>query len=408
VRTILTAILLALAQGDPTPLETRVAGYAQQLRDDGTRERARDRLVHLGKPALALLEKLDVETALLSSIRQEIAFNESLGASYGPPRTFTFDGAEETLGGLLSRLETGGGVTFHKNSLDLSQKFSVRLDDVPFWEALDEVCKKAAIWYYPATDPLYLNGGVASAKPRVYYGPVMIVMDRISQQRKVAFDRIDSEYLIRLMCVWEKTASPLGPTGRFHLTQVTDDTGASLISPPKPPGPPRPVMAVRIAGQGVDLGGLLAPSPDAKKLARVEGTLELEFPARVDELRIEVKTENPTATREIEGAVVDLRSFAPQSSWGAAAEFQIKFADLKEAAKFRIGTGDVEFVSPGDVKRSGWIGTTSRDADKGLFTFIAHYRHGGRQELPKEIRLRIPRGSVIKNIPFCFKDVELK
>jgi hypothetical protein len=60
------------------------------------------------------------------------------------------------------------------------------------------------------------------------------------------------------------------------------------------------------------------------------------------------------------------------------------------------------------VKRSGWIGTTSRDVDKGLFTFTAHYRHGGRQELPKEIRLRIPRGSVIKNIPFCFKDVELK
>jgi hypothetical protein len=408
VRTILTAILFALAQGDPTPLDTRVSSYAQQLRDEATRDRARDRLVHLGKPALAHLEKLDVDPAVLSSVRQEIAFNESLGASYGPPRTFTFDGAEETLGVLLSRLETGGGVTFHKNSLDLSQKFSVRLDDAPFWEALDEVCKKAAIWYYPATDPLYLNGGVASAKPRVYYGPVMVVMDRISQQRKIGFDRIDSEYLIRLMCVWERAASPLGPTGRFHLTAVTDDTGASLIAPARPPGPPRPVMAVRIAGQGVDLSGLLAPSPAAKKLARVEGTLELEFPARVDELRIEVKTDNPTATREIEGGVVELRSFAPQSSWGAAAEFQIKFTDLKEAANFRIGTSDVEFVAPGDQKRAGWIGTTSRDADKGLFSFTAHYRHGGRQELPKEIRLRIPRGSVVKNIPFCFKDVELK
>ena len=115
----------------------------------------------------------------------------------------------------------------------------------------------------------------------------------------------------------------------------------------------------------------LAPSPAAKKLARVEGSLELEFPARVDELRIEVKTDNPAATREIEGAVVDLRSFAPQSSWGAAAEFQIKFADLKEALNFRIGTADVEFVSPGDVKRSGWIGAASSTSAPAAPTSLA-------------------------------------
>src|SRR5262245_56139304 len=113
--TILTAVLLALVQADPPPpppppLEPRVALYAQQLREEGTRDRARDRLVHLGKPALALLEKHDVDPAMLSSIRQEIAFNESLGASYGAPRTFTFDGSEETLANLLSKLEVGGGV----------------------------------------------------------------------------------------------------------------------------------------------------------------------------------------------------------------------------------------------------------------------------------------------------------
>src|SRR5438046_2909418 len=83
-------------------------------------------------------------------------------------------------------------------------------DDASFWEALDEVCRKAAIWYYPATDPLYLNGGMASIKPRAYYGPVMIVMDRLIQQRKVTFDKVESDYLIRLMCVWERHVSPLG------------------------------------------------------------------------------------------------------------------------------------------------------------------------------------------------------
>src|SRR5436190_11788947 len=175
--TIVTVFLLALAQDPPLPpLEPRVAAYALQPREEATRERARDRLVHLGKPALACIEKLDVDPAILGSIRQEVVFNEGLGSSYGPPRTFSFDGADETLGVLLSKLESGTGISFQKNSLDLSQKLSVRLEDASFWEALDEVCRKAAIWYYPATDPLYLNGGMASIKPRVYYAPAMAGM----------------------------------------------------------------------------------------------------------------------------------------------------------------------------------------------------------------------------------------
>jgi hypothetical protein len=408
--TILTAVLFALAQADPppAPLEPRVAAYALQLRDESTRDRARDRLVHLGKPALALLEKCDVDSALLSSIRQEVVQNESIGAAYGPPHLFTFDAAEETLGVLLSRLETVSGQTFQKNSLDLSQKYSVPLVDASFWEALDAVCNKAAIWYYPSSDQFYLNGGMASPKPRTYYGPLMVIMDRVTQQRKVTFEKIESEYVIKLMCVWERSIAPLGPTGRYSLVTATDDTGASLIPADPAPVPQRPMMPVRITGQGIDLGGLLPPSPQANKLARVEGTLELEFPARVDEVKIEIQGDTPTALREIEGAVIELRSFAPSSNWGAAAEFQIKFKDLKEAANFRIGSGDIEFIAPGNGARAGWIGTTQRDAEKGLYLFTAHWRQGGRQELPKEIRLRIPRGSVIKNVPFRYKDVELK
>src|SRR6185369_15596799 len=114
-----------------------------------------------------------------------------------------------------------------------------------------------------------------------------------------------------------------------------------------PPPPPKPALGVRVVGQTVDITGLRAPSPQAKKLARVEGTLELEFPARIDEVRIEVQADNPTATKEIDGAVLELRSFASQSTWGAVAEFTIKFKDPKEAAAFRIGANDVEFFRTG-------------------------------------------------------------
>jgi hypothetical protein len=406
--TILAALLLAAAQAD-APLETRVATYAAQLRDDGTRDRARDRLVHLGKPGLALLEKAEIDPALLLSVRQEIELHESLGTSYGPPHVFSFDGSEESLGVLLSRLESTGGVPFQKNSLDLAQKLSIKLEDATFWESLDEVCKKASIWYYPATEPLYLNGGMASAKPRCYYGPLMIVMDRVIHQRRVLFSKVESEFSIRLLCVWEKSVSPLGVTGRYHLATVTEDGGASLMPTPPPALPAgRTVSPVRIAGQAIDLGGLRPPSAGAKQLARVDGTLELEFPSRVDEVRFELEAEGATTGKEkaVEGARVELKSFTPQAAWGATTEVVITFADPKEASTFRIGAGDVDFVVPGDPRRAGWVGGARVEQDK--FSFTAHWRNNGRPDLPKEIRLRIPRGGVIKNVPFSFRDVDLK
>src|SRR6185295_2541226 len=228
------------------------------------------------------------------------------------------------------------------------------------------------------------------------------------QQRRVGFDRIDSDYLIRVMCVWEKSVLPMGPTGRYRLTHATDDTGLSLIPENAAPATPRPVMPMRLAGQTVDLAGLRAPAPQAKKLARIEGTLELEFPARVDEVRIELQVDMPAVTRQLEGATIEIVSFAPQSAWGAAANVQIRFIDAKEAANFRIGASDVEFLGSGDPK-PGWIGSTARLPEKNAYNVTVHWRNSGRQQdLPKEIRLRIPRGSVIKNVPFCYRDVDLK
>jgi len=406
--TILAAILLAATQAD-APLETRVAAYAVQLRDDDARDRARDRLVHLGRPCLALLEKAEIDPALLLSVRQEIELNESLGTSYGPPHLFGFDGGDESLGILLSRLETGSGMSFQKNSLDLAQKLSLKLEDATFWEALDEVCKKASIWYYPATEPLYLNGGMASSKPRCYYGPFMVVMDRVIQQRRVLFGRVESEFSLRLLCVWEKSVTPLGVTGRYHLSMATEEGGASLLPPPSPSRPPaRSLSPVRVAGQSIDIAGLRPPSASPPRLVRVEGTMEMEFPSRVDEVTFELAPEGATTGKEkaIDGGRVELKSFTPQAAWGATTVIAILFDDPKEAAAFRIGAGDVEFVVPGDPRRAGWVGGAR--IEKNVFTFTAHWRNGGRPQLPKEIRLRVPRGGIIKNVPFLFRNVDLK
>lgn len=404
---ILAACVLALAQGDPS-LDSRVSAYASQLREEATRDRARDRLVHLGKPALPLLEKSDVDPALLSSIRQEVALNDSLGSAYGPPHYFTFDGTEESLGVLLSRLELVAGAPFQKNSIDLSQRLALKLEDATYWEALDEICSKASIWCLPTNDPLYLTGGVALQKPRSYYGPFLLMIDRLQQQRRVTFSAIESELTILVAIAWEKSIAPLGPNGRYHLSTVVDDTGASLLPETPPPmSLQRPSGYVR-NGQAIALAGLRLPSPAAKKITRIDGSMEIDFPSRIDEVRFDLATEGPTMGKEksIQGASVEMKSFIPQAAWGATLTVTIRFDDPKEGAKFRMGPNDVEYLMPGDQKRYGWIGNSTYS--EGVYTFVSNWRNGGRADLPREIHLRIPRGVVIKNVPFSFKDVDLK
>lgn len=406
---ILATILLAWMQGEPpsSPPASRVDAYVRQLKDEATRDRARDRLVHLGPAVLGMLERREIDAEVLAQIRREISENTAIGAAYGPPHLFTFDGTEESLGELLSRLETGAGVTFQKNSIDLSQKFSLSMPEATFWEAFDEICKKASLWYFPG-EQFYLNAGNASPQPRSFYGPFMIIMERVLQQRKMTFDKTQSEFWIRLVAVWERTVLPLGPTGRYTLLEVKDDTGASLLAKDHPAPPARPNAAIRMSGQRIDLAGLLPPSPTAKKLALVRGTLEVEFPARVDEVRIKIDGSSLPAVREIDGARVELKSLAPAANWGYSAEFELAFKDPKEAASFRVAPSDFEFTAPEGGPGTSWINGTRRDADKGIISFTVMWRPGRMPDPPQELRLRVPRGSLIKNVPFCYRNVDFR
>ncbi len=407
--TILTAVLFALLQGEPlsAPLESRVAAYVLLLKDENSRDRARDRLVHLGKPALPCLEKLSLDPELLSSIRREIALNESLRGSYGPLRVFTFDGSEESLGVLVSRLENSTGIFLQKNSVDLSQKIAPRLHEGNFWEALDEICGKASLRYSLESEPMYLSSGLPFAKPRAYYGPVILVLDRVIHQRRITFDRTENTYSIRLLCQWDRSIGPLGVTGRFRLDEITDDAGTSLLAPDLPaPAAAKAAGLVRAGAQFVELTGLRPPAPAATKLLRVRGTLELEFPSQIDEVRFKATSDEIPAQRDIPGATVELKGYSRPSNWGVAADFAIRFRDAQEAGQFRFSPLDLDCVIAGDSSRPTLIHAVR--LEKEVFSFIAHWRSAVRQEVPKEIRLRIRRGSVIKEVPFDFKNVELK
>jgi len=392
----------------PDP-EAAVRDFAPLLGDPAARDRALDRLAHAGKPVLALLEACGVDAPTLSLLRETVDLHAALGESYGPPRLLTFDGKEESLGALLSRFEVGSGMTFHKHAVDLSSLHSLALKDATFWQALDALSRKVPFTYQPYQgDQLYLNAGPPAEKPVCYHGPFRVALDRVILQRRVGFDRTTEDLSARLHILWENHVSPLGLTRKFRLSRAEDDTGASLIlPPPETPAPEasRPAVTMRVPYETLDVGPLRPLSAAAKRIAALEGTLGIEFPSRVDKVVFE-KPGGSAETRPLEGVSVELRSFAATGSSGVTAEFVLRFREEKEAAAYRASARDVTFVPLAGTAQP--VQVTESRLEKGVLTFsVRVFRVAAPREI-KELVLRVPRGIRTMEVPFRYRDVELR
>lgn len=397
------------ARPAPPDPEAVARDYVPLLGDPAHRERALDRLAHAGRPVLALLESRGIDEPTLSLLRETVELHAALGESYGPPRLFTFDGKEQSLGALLSRFEVGSGMTFHKHAVDLSSLHSLSLKDATFWQALDALAKKVPFTYQPYLgDQLYLNAGPAGDKPLCYHGPFRVALDRVILKRRVGFDRTTEELSARLHILWENHVSPLGLTRKFRLTRAEDDTGASLFpTPPETPAPEasRPVVTMRVPYETLDVGPLRPLSAAAKRISALEGTLGVEFPSRVDKVVFE-KPGGAAEIRPLEGVSVELRSFAAAGSSGVTAEFVLRFRDEKEAAAHRASARDVTFVPLAGTAQP--VQVTESRIEKGVLTFsVRLFRVAATREI-KEIVLRIPRGIRTMDVPFRYRDVELR
>lgn len=400
------AAILLLAQ-EPPPLDAVVDRHAPLLGDPARGAKALDRLAHYGTPALERLAARGVARDVLDKLRPDAELHDRLKDVYKPPRTFTFDASEQELGTLLARLESGAGVTFHRHQVDPGLKLSLPLDDASFWEALDALQRKAGLSCHGVMGAqVYLAPTPPPDRPRVFHGPLMIALDRLTRQRRIAFDRSTDEVLIRLACWWESHVHPLGLSGRVTLTRAVDDTGSSLL--PDEPFSAQGVVVPAYARQGweaVEIRGLQPPSAGARHLAAVEGSLELLFPVRVDVASFDAPAGAPAGCA-FDGLKVELRSCASTTGADVAAEFALHFDDPEEAEAFRPNASDVTFETVGGRGPVPYLLSQKRDGRSATFAVRTHHLRD-----PADVRrlsLRLPRGRIVKPVPFLFEKVGLR
>ena len=408
--TLCLALLCVAPGSQADDVEAVAREYAPLLTVEPGRALALDRLAHAGRAVLPALESAGIDPADLRSLRETVELHEALRDSYSGPRLFTFDGRPESLGTLLSRLETATGMTFHKHAVDLAAPHSLELRDATFWQALDALARKVPFAYHPYVgDQLYLNAGPAPSKPVSYHGPFRLALDRLVFQRRIGFDRTTEHVRARIHVLWETHVLPLGLTKRWEFSRAEDDSGASLLLPPdaeSPPASPRPPASSRMPYEILDAGPLRPPAPGAKRLAVLEGTLEIEFPARVEKAVFEKPASGAAPSRPLEGVEVELRSFASAASPGILAEFALRFRDEKEAAAHRVGARDVTLVPLAGPAQAAQLAEVKVEKNV-VSVSIRAYRLAAAREI-REIVLRVPRGSRIMKVPFRFRDVELK
>lgn len=388
-------VLAALAlQTEPSD-EAALRRFTALLARPETRARGVDRLSHLDPDVLGRLPGLDPD------ILRAAEANAALRHSYGPPRLFSLDGREEDLEEVLSRLERQTGLAFHRSSLPRGAKVALRLEDASALEAMTELGRAASFSILGFDGALlYLQPAVPPARPRVFHGPLMVELERVSRRTRVGFDATTRDFWMRLAVWWEPHVIPLDGNLTCVLTRAVDDAGRSLLADaPRPPGP-RTDAWPRTGHGMATVEGLRSPEADARSLT-VEGAVELRLPAEVEKATFE-----KPGVEKRPGVSIELKSIAAAETGGIVAEIRLRFDERARALEHRPATSDL--VVDSEVLLRGQRPTVTGVSVKETEVEYAIRVPGIRPEDVRRLHLRVPRGAVVKRVPFLFEGVKIR
>ncbi len=279
--------LALLCAGAPAPAQTekaqteqpeiRIARLIQQLgsRSYQEREVATAELETLGPTS-----KKQLESAAQSS-EAEVRFRAArlLGrlkvAELWQPRLVSVHAQDEPAAKVLARLAEQSG-----NRLFTGDHFgpfrdtpvTLELENVPFFRALDEICRRSSNQVRPNYDQrnpgLVLAQGDMGKCPLAYGGPVRA---KITTARRVFIEELDYEpggnetthtFQLNLSLMWEDRFRLVAYQSQVEAVEAITDTGAALGAVPSTPSEWKTVSP---GNRQVTMGLRLQPPPTAAK-----------------------------------------------------------------------------------------------------------------------------------------------
>ena len=327
--------------------------------------------------------------------------------------------------------QAGSTLTLPQNLTE--RKITYRASGVPFWQAVDDLCR--------------LNGGLRHPKhpfkeervlhalpwveyPAVYQGPLRLSVFDAARIREVRYpgraDRTDLTLVLQWAAPVEPIREWLGKAGDLRLLRVEDDTGRSLL----------PEIKVSIEFEFGNMGWGSTPAcfwirhlqpaaAGAKKVARIDAEWEGTILRDIEEVVFENPAESVGTAKKIGPMTLALKSFSKEKDALASDDYlsydfvlRLSFEpsstpkDWQESLKTMplrrraLATFQSVILSDGQVHRiktqSLSEGKTQEDAVElgGNVSLAADHRLAS-------IAVRVAKGGGSVKTAFSFKDVRL-
>ncbi len=282
-----------LAQAE-TPEQTesaqQVARLVRQLDDEqwSRRQRAEEALLSLGPDILNLLPRESVRTS--PEARQRLArVRNQLQVVYASraveASSVTLQGTM-TLAKALQAMQESSGNAIEGYTDFADQLVTIDVEQMPFWEALDQVLDQAKLTIYPyAGDDAVLrivrrNDDQAERSGRAYYEGVFRIQPTYVSAAQDLLNPSIKGLRLRLSVAWEPRAKPIAIT--LPLSEITarDDRG-NLIPVDGAAG--RLSAAVENNVPIVDMEiPLQLPVREARSIASLQGAFDVMIPGQVE------------------------------------------------------------------------------------------------------------------------------
>lgn len=312
MRTALLVLgLLLLPQEDP-----RLPRLVEQLVDDdiNVRERAAAEIIDLGKAAVPLLERLrasgDIELrSRAGAILKAISENSVLGRHWHRGCRVTIDAEAAPLARVLEDLARQGRDAFKFDAAEMQDPVTVKLKDLTFFEALEEVCRAApALTWTAEGDGLTFTKKRRPPYPCRRQAEFQVWLDGIVFSRDHDFTgnpRVT--FTMGVSTAWEAGIAPIAVDQR--VTEVLDEDGTNLVPPDRFGGGGRMDVPKGRTRRDSVYAALPQGAKSPKRFARVRGVSTYYFPRAYEEITVDVKASASPPPVSMERMTVAVRNF---------------------------------------------------------------------------------------------------
>jgi hypothetical protein len=298
-------------------LAARVGRLVRQLDAPELNRRnvAEQELVQLGPDILRLLPqtgKASRPEVKLRLTRVRLKLQQAQAAASLQPSRVTLHGDALPLSKILAAIQeqTGNKIVDARPQATgqiPDPKLKVDFDEVPFWQALDQVLDRAGLTIYPFGDDhaarvVLAGAGEASRSGRASYaGPFRFEVTGVVAQRDLrrAANRV---LRLELEVAWEPRLRPIAFQQRLADVKAIDDRGQPLevrsaqadLEVPVEPGPVAKVLGIPLA----------LPPREVRKIVRLQGTLDALVPGSPESFRFQDLAKAKNVQKRIGGATV--------------------------------------------------------------------------------------------------------